>query len=108
MKYKIVLFFSIIFLLNSCKKDENLASFIANNQKIEDSNENLNIKRIIVNIFIHFHFKVLTPQILAKIEQIPPTYLMNNVFGFLRGVPVDFASSLPSPWGDSPHLPGLH
>jgi LysM repeat protein len=44
MKYKLVIFLSIVLLLNSCKKDENLASFISNNQKIEDSNENLNIK----------------------------------------------------------------
>ncbi len=44
MKYKLVIFLSIVLLLSSCKKDENLASFISNNQKIEDSNENLNIK----------------------------------------------------------------
>ena len=44
MKYNLFIYFFIILLLNSCKKDENLSSFIANNQKIEDSNENLNIK----------------------------------------------------------------
>jgi len=44
MKYNLFILLSIVLLFNSCKKDENLASFISNNKKIEDSNENLNIK----------------------------------------------------------------
>ncbi len=40
-----ILFIIIILLFQiSCKKDDTLSSFALNNQKIEDSNENLNIK----------------------------------------------------------------
>jgi len=44
MKGKLYIFILAVFLLNSCKKDETLTSFALNNKKIEDSNENLNIK----------------------------------------------------------------
>lgn len=44
MTNKFILIILVSFVLFSCKNDDTLTSFALNNEKIEDSNENLNIK----------------------------------------------------------------
>ena len=44
MKYRILILLLVIIVQFSCKNDDTLSSFTENNKKIEDSNENINIK----------------------------------------------------------------